>query len=218
MCSNLETLTNFHHMFIQSLAQVQPAAPASPLAPASSIPAGSPPLPVPPSIPSVFLKFSEFFRLYIPYLNGYEKSLNTFNELRKHKKFAEWLAGEVRVAFKAHALATNSSQLDLLSYMIQPVQRVPRYVLLLKELKRQTSPYHPEFGALNDALQAVQRVASVINEGQRAVENMSKLMAVQQRIIGEFETLILPAAGTRSTVCIWCRLNIVLQFNCRSTI
>lgn len=61
-----------------------------------------------------------------------------------------------------------------------------------QELKRQTSPHHPEFASLNQALTAVQKVASVINEGQRAVENMSKLMTVQQRIIGDFDGIIQP--------------------------
>ena len=32
----------------------------------------------------------------------------------------------------------------------------------------------------------------MINEGQRAVENMSKLMTVQQRIIGDFDGIIQP--------------------------
>jgi hypothetical protein len=205
MCSNLETLHNFHHNLIQSLETVQPddmpfdfsSADAAAAAAASSSPPASPIQPTSPShgsIPAIFLRFSEFFRLYIPYLNGYERSLNTFNELRKHKKFSEWLNVDVRQGLQA-AVEKNGghmSALDLQSYMIQPVQRVPRYVLLLKELKRQTSPSHPEFAALGDALIAVQRVATVINEAQRTIENMSKLMAVQQRIIGEFETLIQP--------------------------
>jgi len=200
MCSNLETLVNFHHNFIASINTVRPtdsmsaesaaaaAAVLSPTAAASS----SPSSPSHGSIPAIFLRFSEFFRLYIPYLNGYEQSLNTFNELRKHKKFSDWLNGDVKNALKEQATKNGTTPLDLLSYMISPVQRVPRYVLLLKELKRQTSPSHPEFASLGDALAAVQRVASVINEGQRAIENMSKLMTVQQRIIGEFETLIQP--------------------------
>lgn len=191
-----ETLHNFHHNFIHSLSAVKAvdesaandvAAPPVASADAAAAAAASSP-----GIPTIFLQYSDFFRLYIPYLNGYERCLTTFNELRKHKKFSDWLNTDVRNRLKEHAAASGTSQLDLLSYMIQPVQRVPRYVLLLKELKRQTSPSHPEFEPLGEALVAVQRVALIINEGQRAVENMSKLMAVQQRIIGEFETLIQP--------------------------
>lgn len=65
-------------------------------------------------------------------------------------------------------------------------------MLLLTELKRQTSPYHPEFASLNEALIQVRNVALIVNEGQRAVENANKLMTIQQRIIGEFDSLILP--------------------------
>jgi hypothetical protein len=49
-----------------------------------------------------------------------------------------------------------------MSYMIQPVQRVPRYVLLLKELKRNTTSADAEY---HD-----------INEAKRQMENMSKLL------------------------------------------
>ena len=137
LTSNLETLTNFHHTFIQSLLLVPAALPAAAAAPASSpTPAvaasSASPAAGPLSIPALFLRYADFFRLYIPYLNGYERSLNTFNDLRKHKKFSEWLNTDVKAALQKHAQNCGTNVLDLQSYMIQPVQRVPRYVLLLK--------------------------------------------------------------------------------------
>lgn len=140
LTSNLETLTNFHHTFIQSLVLVPAVAPAAAAAaaggaaasPSPAAASSASPSVAPLSIPALFLRYADFFRLYIPYLNGYERSLNTFNDLRKHKKFSEWLNTDVKAALLKHAQNCGTNVLDLQSYMIQPVQRVPRYVLLLK--------------------------------------------------------------------------------------
>ena len=63
--------------------------------------------------------------MYTQYLNGYEKSIAAINNLRSHKKFQEWMT-EVRSKLQ------KIGGLDLMSYMIMPVQRIPRYVLLLR--------------------------------------------------------------------------------------
>jgi len=233
LCSNLETLTNFHRTFMEALTEVPMASDSeeeiqreeerrekartewermkgqgasdtdaaaaaaatldndSSTTASTATPAQSSSSPAN-SLPSLFLRYSEFFRLYIPYLNNYEPSLRAFNELRTHKHFSAWLAGDVRVGLRAHAAALHAPDLDLLSYMIQPVQRVPRYVLLLKELRRQTPLFHPEYLPLNEAIAKVSNVAAVINEGQRAVENMNKLLQLQQRVHGDFESLVQP--------------------------
>jgi uncharacterized membrane protein (DUF106 family) len=63
-----------------------------------------------------------------------------------------------------------------MSYMIQPVQRVPRYVLLLKELKRNTTSADAEYHDIKEALGKIQKIAMAINEAKRQMENMSKLL------------------------------------------
>jgi len=87
---------------------------------------------------------------------------------------------------------SKESTLDLMSYMIMPVQRVPRYVLLLKELSKYTSPSHSEWQAIEDALLKIKDVTADINEAKRQMEHMTRLMEVQSRIQGEFGTLVVP--------------------------
>jgi hypothetical protein len=81
--------------------------------------------------------------------------------------------------------------LDLMSYMIMPVQRVPRYVLLLRELRKFTPSSLPEFQALNDALHKIKHIATHINDAKRQVENMSKLIEIQNRISGSMGTTLI---------------------------
>lgn len=66
-----------------------------------------------------------------------------------------------------------------MSYLIMPVQRIPRYVLLLRELKRNTPDDDPEFSTIVDALGKIELIGAHVNEHKRLVETMSKLLEVQ---------------------------------------
>lgn len=66
-------------------------------------------------------------------------------------------------------LLTNSMQTQqqlpeslghtLRSLLIMPVQRIPRYNLLLQELLKETPDSHPDFANLTDALDSMRKVA-----------------------------------------------------------
>lgn len=58
--------------------------------------------------------------------------------------------------------------------MIKPVQRVPKYVLLLKDLLKNTSPQHPDYNDLKKALDLFIRV----NEDNN--KNMDKMITNQK--------------------------------------
>ena len=40
-------------------------------------------------------------------------------------------------------------------YLIKPIQRLPKYVLLLKDLLRNTSSDHPDYNNISKALQLI---------------------------------------------------------------
>ncbi len=44
------------------------------------------------------------------------------------------------------------NNLDLEDYLIKPVQRLPKYVLLLKLLLKKTSPDHPDYHNIKTVL------------------------------------------------------------------
>ena len=62
------------------------------------------------------------------------------------------------------------------------VLSIPRYVLLLRELKRHTPADHPELPQLIFALTKIESIAQHVNESKRHVENMSKLIDIQNRL------------------------------------
>lgn len=79
---------------------------------------------------------------------------------------------------------TKESLSDLL---ITPVQRIPRYVLLLQLILKNTANDHPDAKYLKDALREIKKVATIINERKRATQEVE---AIQQKLVGSSEVCI----------------------------
>jgi hypothetical protein len=82
-----------------------------------------------------------------------------------------------------------SEGLDIMSLLITPVQRVPRYLLLLRELLRFTPAEHAHRSSLERAIKKIGAIATHINEMQRAFENGSTLLEMQHQITGMTDEL-----------------------------
>jgi hypothetical protein len=74
--------------------------------------------------------------------------------------------------------------LDINDFLIMPVQRVPRYRLLLENLLKQTPEEHPDYSGLKDALTAVSDKAAEINQKMALQAQQKKMMELSTR----FET------------------------------
>ena len=84
-------------------------------------------------------------------------------------------------------VSSTSSRLrgqSLQSIMIRPIQRIPRYVLLLQELDKRLSVDHPAKAHLKNALTQISLVATSINEALRRHEKLSKLVGDMPEISG----------------------------------
>jgi len=134
--------------------------------------------------PAAIIKYGDYFKMYTRYMNDYDKAVQAINQQRKNKRYKAFVQ-----AFEQSGEANN---LDLMSFLIMPVQRVPRYVLLLRELKRHTQPDAPAYEVIKQAMKKVTGIAAAINETKRRVENMSKLMELQNRIAGDYPSLVQP--------------------------
>ena len=91
---------------------------------------------------------------------------------------------------------SRCSGLSLASYLIEPVQRVPRYEMLLKELLKNTAPSggsgdepSATISALQDSIRSVQEVARSMNNGITEKENREKVAALSRDWNGNFDTL-----------------------------
>ncbi|SPO21355.1 uncharacterized protein UTRI_00832 [Ustilago trichophora] len=80
------------------------------------------------------------------------------------------------------------TQLNVESYLLLPVQRIPRYRLLLEDLVKSTDTTRlADSDALATALEHVTQIASKVNESKRQSEQDRRLLAWQYRIRGPVE-------------------------------
>ncbi|EDR28714.1 Rho/RAC guanine nucleotide exchange factor, putative [Entamoeba dispar SAW760] len=113
-------------------------------------------------IGAVFQKSVHFLKTYCSYVNSTDAINEHEEKLRKTNKQFDSALNEIR---KINKLDTFNS------YVILPVQRIPRYRLLLQELLKTLPPQHSEYSSLNKSLQAITDIGIVVNESKRTLEN-----------------------------------------------
>uniref|UniRef100_A0A3Q3KV78 DH domain-containing protein n=2 Tax=Mastacembelus armatus TaxID=205130 RepID=A0A3Q3KV78_9TELE len=114
------------------------------------------------SLGGSFLYYADHFKLYSGFCANHIKVQKVLERAKTDAAFKRFL--ETRNP-------TNQHSSSLESYLIKPVQRVLKYPLLLRELVSLTDPESPEHTHLTDALRAMEKVASHINEMQKIYED-----------------------------------------------
>ncbi|XP_076011233.1 rho guanine nucleotide exchange factor TIAM2 [Genypterus blacodes] len=114
------------------------------------------------SLGGSFLYYADHFKLYSGFCANHTKVQKVLERAKTDWAFKQFL--EARNPTKQH-----SSTLE--SYLIKPVQRVLKYPLLLKELVSLTDPESHEHAHLTEALRAMEKVASHINDMQKIYED-----------------------------------------------
>jgi hypothetical protein len=102
-----------------------------------------------------------FLKIYKDYFNNYEKCAQVIRAAKKQdKKFHEWIV-------KTEKKARQEKKLDMQSLMIAPVQRIPKYNLLLKELVKNTDSTHTDYENITKALQGTVDITDFLNKKMR---------------------------------------------------
>ncbi|KAM6915080.1 rho guanine nucleotide exchange factor TIAM2-like [Xenentodon cancila] len=114
------------------------------------------------SLGGSFLYYADHFKLYSGFCANHIKVQNVLERAKTDGAFKHFL--EARNP-------TNQHSSSLESFLIKPVQRVLKYPLLLRELVSLTDVESPEHAHLTEALRAMERVASHINEMQKIYED-----------------------------------------------
>jgi len=123
----------------------------------------------------VLTQFAKKFRgCYTRYVNNYDSAEAHLNKLKKSDKEKH----RYLEVCKSHP---DAGGLDVRSFLIQPVQRVPRYRMLLEDLLAHTDAGHADEGPLKEALEKVREVAMHINEEKRNIEQVEKLRGLMPR-------------------------------------
>lgn len=125
------------------------------------------------SLGGSFLYYADHFKLYSGFCANHIKVQKVLERAKTDKAFKAFL--DARNPTKQHASTLES-------YLIKPVQRVLKYPLLLKELVSLTDHESEEHYHLTEALKAMEKVASHINEMQKIYEDYG---AVFDQLVAE---------------------------------
>ena len=109
----------------------------------------------------IFKEFAAYLKIYTGYINGFNDALDCVGRLEQtNQRFASLLEEQREV----------TDGLGLADFLIQPIQRVPRYRMLLEELLKHTPDDHADHSACASALDQIKFVATELNEAKRTAE------------------------------------------------
>lgn len=107
----------------------------------------------------------------MPYVNNFDQAAELHDTLlTKHKNYKDFL-------IKAYAFpALMQRRYKMEDFLILPVQRIPRYQLLLRALCSYTTENHDDFEALKTAEALIQEINVFVNESKRANEHQAVIV------------------------------------------
>lgn len=134
-------------------------------------------------IGEIFINFDESFRVYPTYVNKHDEALELLRRVNANpSRYARF------IQMQREARDSPLSQgLDLASCLISPIQRIPRYRLLIQEVLKQytkTFPDHPDIASLERALQVILVYANQVNEQLRRSEQERDMLALKEELTG----------------------------------
>ena len=128
-------------------------------------------------IGKTFATITPFFKIYCLYISHVEKVNQELSRLEQDPRYFA-LHDEIQ-----ESLPTQP-KLDLRSFLIMPVQRLPRYNLLLSQLLSTTPPDHPDYTNLEAALAQIKVVTMDVNEKIKLIEKKTKVLIIKNRLTG----------------------------------
>ncbi|OHT08364.1 hypothetical protein TRFO_23204 [Tritrichomonas foetus] len=124
----------------------------------------------------VFLSFSEFFKVSMPFITKYDSTMKIISKKLSHKNDPKILLHE-------------TTKRNLASYLITPIQRMPRYMLFLRELIKTTPNSHPDHHYLHCSLEKIQAITSKLDEATQKAEEKNQIWLIQQKITKQYNLL-----------------------------
>lgn len=130
----------------------------------------------------IFLKMTPFLKSYKNYTSKYETNFKLISERRKsNKSFRKFLE---KNEFQPH---TKFQSLE--SLLILPVQRIPRYNMLLEQIIKHTKQDETDYNDLVAALALIQQVAITVNDHVKELEIRQKIIDIGNSIANSIDII-----------------------------
>ena len=114
------------------------------------------------------------FEKFGKYIQNYDRASTLFDKLMKKKKFEDFCD-------KAKE-QPQSNNADLLSFLINPVQRIPRYILLMREYVKSTDKDHPDVIIAQQVMRYLDSYTKKVNENIARENTKIEIKEICKRI------------------------------------
>eukprot|EP01125_Pyxidicula_operculata_P007443 TRINITY_DN2533_c0_g1_i1.p1 TRINITY_DN2533_c0_g1~~TRINITY_DN2533_c0_g1_i1.p1 ORF type:complete len:1306 (-),score=461.85 TRINITY_DN2533_c0_g1_i1:247-4164(-) len=130
-------------------------------------------------IGDIFVKMADFLKVYTAYVNNYNQAFQSIIQYSSHPI--------VQASLVKSQQHEEVNGMDLMSFLIMPVQRLPRYVLLLRDLLKNTEEHETDFALLSKAVEKMSSVADYVNDKKREAENLNAVSLISKLLVGSTE-------------------------------
>eukprot|EP00727_Mastigamoeba_balamuthi_P007598 m51a1_g3459 putative domain containing protein (985) ;mRNA; f:691304-695374 len=125
----------------------------------------------------IFVRVTPFFKNYADYGKTFDEASGILQRLKKENAlFRQFLEKQG----KLHSEVVTLDHLS--SLLITPIQRIPRYNLLLMDLLKNTEETNPDYANIKKSLDLMKSVADVVNSSVKYGENINNLLRIQQSL------------------------------------
>jgi len=149
------------------------------------------------NMPSIFLN-QDIISVYTSYVDGFEKAMTVINSLKNNNVFLDFLHEKRQ--------DNGTGGLNLLSFLIMPIQRITRYYKLLFDIKNHTRKHdtgdetseeekkqarleREEYPRYQQVLDKLDHLYRSVCERRGKLENAAKVLNVQNRVRGKYDSL-----------------------------
>ncbi|CAL1595417.1 unnamed protein product [Knipowitschia caucasica] len=138
-----------------------------------------------PRIGDILQKLTPFLKMYAEYVKNFDKAMDVLKQWNDRSP-----------PFKAIIMEIQSQEvcgsLTLQHHMLEPVQRIPRYEMLLKDYLKKLPADDPDRRDAEKSLEIIATAATHSNSAIRKSENLKKLMEIYE-MLGEEEDIVNPS-------------------------
>lgn len=137
----------------------------------------------------IFVKFGDILKVYASFASSQQNSKLAQEVSRNSRSYHAML--KIAQTFPA------CQARDLQSLLIMPIQRIPRYELLLRDFLKVTSSEHPDYAYVSSALLKIKTVAELVDRAVEEYKEIERLLDIQRSFAPGSEPIDLVVPGRR---------------------
>ncbi|XP_005303134.2 FYVE, RhoGEF and PH domain-containing protein 4 isoform X1 [Chrysemys picta bellii] len=138
-----------------------------------------------PRIGDILQKLAPFLKMYGEYVKNFDNAMELVKMWMERSPLFKSIIQDIQTQ-------KVCGSLTLQHHMLEPVQRIPRYEMLLKDYLRKLPQDSPDWKDAEKSLEIISTAASHSNSAIRKMENLKKLLEVYE-MLGEEEDIVNPS-------------------------